>query len=233
MKSRMTIAVVVLIIVSGAIASDSRRKQKSAGREEVRNLEYFLHRLRTVEHLPVLENSHTAMSSTYDRQGDNRDDADFKTVVGRRNILLDVNGPGCVHRIFTGVVGKEIEGTSIQIFLDDEPNAVFDMPVYRFFDYKKGPIPYPLVFHKTYPGTLFPIPFEKKCLVQLVNDQNDNWGNYWQITYTIYPPPTRVESLHWPLTYSESEELRVLRQTWLKAEANAPAPPSKWLVEKK
>jgi len=94
-----------------------------AARDEVRNTEYFLHQLRTVEHLPVLENSHTAMASTYDRQGDNKDDADFKNIVGRRNILLDVNGSGCVHRIFTGVVGKEIAGTNIQIFLDDEPNA--------------------------------------------------------------------------------------------------------------
>jgi len=109
-----------------------------AVQNEVRNLEYFLRQMRSAEHLPVLEDSHTAMASTYDRQGDNRDDADFKNITGRRNILLDVNGPGCIHRIFTGVVGKEIEGTNIQIFLDDEPNAVFDMPVFKFFDYKKG-----------------------------------------------------------------------------------------------
>lgn len=233
MRSRTTIAAAVLVIVSVASAADTRNRQNPAGREEARDLEYFLRRMRTMEHLPELEKSHTAMASTYDRQGDNRDDADFKNIIGRRNILLDVNGPGCVHRIFTGVVGREIEGTSIQIFLDDEPNAVFDMPVYKFFDYKKGPIPYPLVFHKTYPGTLFPIPFAKRCLVQLVNDQNDNWGNYWQLTYTIYPPQTRVESLHWPLTDSENKELQLVRQAWLKAEANAPELPSKWSVEQR
>jgi hypothetical protein len=205
----------------------------SAAQNEVRNLEYFLHQMRSVENMPILENSHTAMSSTYDRQGDNRDDNDFKDIRGNRNILLDINGPGCIHRIFTGVVGKEIEGTKIQIFLDDEPNAVFDMPVYKFFDYKTGPIPYPLVFHKTYPGTLFPIPFARHCLVQLVNDQNDNWGNYWQVTYTIYPPKTKVESLRWPLSERENKELEAVRQVWLKAEANAPAPPLKWSVDKK
>jgi len=113
----------------------------SSAQNETRNLEYFLRHLRTVEDMPVLENSHTAMASTYDRQGDNRDDNDFKNIIGRRNILLDVNGPGCIHRIFTGVVGKKIAGTSIQILLDDEPNAVFDKPVYKFFDYKTGPIP--------------------------------------------------------------------------------------------
>ena len=112
-------------------------KSVSAAQNETRNLEYFLHQLRTVEHLPVLENSHTAMASTYDRQGDNRDDNDFKNIIGRRNILLDVNGPGCIHRIFTGVVGKEIAGTNIQIFLDDSPNAVFDMPVYQVLRLQK------------------------------------------------------------------------------------------------
>ena len=204
-----------------------------AAQNETRNLEFFLHQLRTTEHMPVLENSHTAMSSTYDRSGDNGDNNDFKNIIGRRNILLDVNGPGCIHRIFTGVVGKEIAGTNIQIFLDDSPTAVFDLPVHKFFDYKNGPIPYPLVFHKTYPGTLFPIPFAKHCIVQLVNDQNDNWGNYWQLTYTIYSPPTTVETLHWPLTDSESKELQAVREVWLKAEANAPAGPLKWSVEKK
>jgi len=203
----------------------------SAAQDEVRNMEYFLRRLRTVEHLPNLEKSHTAMSSTYDRRGDNGDNNDFKNMVGRRNILLDVNGPGCVNRIFTGVVGKEIAGTNIQIFLDGSPEAVFDLPIHKFFDYKNGPIPYPLVFHKTYPGTLFPIPFARHCLIQLVNDQNDNWGNYWQVTYTIYPEQTKVESLHRPLTESEDKELQAVRHEWLRAEANAPAPPSKWSIE--
>ena len=39
-------------------------KSVFAAQNEMRNLEYFLRQLRTVEHMPVLENSHTAMSST-------------------------------------------------------------------------------------------------------------------------------------------------------------------------
>jgi hypothetical protein len=200
---------------------------------EVRNLEYFLHQMRTAEDMPILENSHTAMASTYDRQGGNEDGNDFKDIRGNRNILLDVNGPGCIHRIFTGVVGKDVEGTKIQIFLDNNPEPVFDMNVNKFFDYKNGPIPYPLVFHKTYPGTLFPIPFEKHCFVQLVNDQNEHWGNYWQITYTTYQPQTRVESLHRPLSERENKEIEAVRKIWLKAEANGLPAPAKWSVEKK
>ena len=204
-----------------------------AGEGEVRNLEYFLRQMRTAENMPILEKSHTAMSSTYDRQGGNEDGNDFKDIRGNRNILLDVNGPACIHRIFTGLVGKEVEGTKIQIFLDNSSTAIFDMNVNEFLDYKNGPIPYPLVFHKTYPGTLFPIPFAKHCLVQLVNDQNEHWGNYWQITYTTYTPETKVESMHRPLTERENKELEAVRQEWLRAESKGLALPAKWSVEKK
>ena len=81
----------------------------------------------------------------------------------------------------------------MQIFLDHAERPVFDMPVERFFDDRNGPFPYPLVFHKTYPGTLFPIPFARHCRVQLVNPEAPNWGNFWQITYTTYSPETQGE----------------------------------------
>jgi hypothetical protein len=213
--------------------------------EPVRDVSWFLRRMRTVEHLPELENSHTAMSSTWDRTGGNNDGGDFKDLrpatpnEPARNVLLDVEGPGCIHRIFVGMVAPQHVGTRIQIFLDGEKKPVFDMPITEFFDYKSGPLPYPLVFQKSYPGTLFPIPFAKHCLVQLVNDQygkpgwNDFlWSNYWQVTYTRYPASVKVKSLAWPLDESEKAELEQTCQAWLKAESSPPAEPAKWAVEK-
>jgi hypothetical protein len=117
------------------------------------------------------------MSSTWDRSGGNADGTDFKNVVKPsadgpgRNILLDTPGPGCIHRIFVGVLTEQQAGTRIQIFLDHRPRPSFDLPILEFFNDSTGPFPYPLVFHKSYPGTLFPIPFEKHCLVQLVNER--------------------------------------------------------------
>ncbi len=167
--------------------------------------------MRTIDHLPELENSHTAMSSTWDRSGGNVDGTDFKNLVEAsaespgRNVLLDVAGPGCIHRTFVGRLGPQQAGTRIQVFLDRQKKPVFDMPILEFFDDEYGPFPYPLVFHKSYPGTLFPIPFEKHCLVQLVNGsfgdpdwKNASWSNYWQITYTRYPASASVKSLDWP-----------------------------------
>lgn len=199
-----------------------------------RDVGYFLRNLRTVDHLPALEHSKTMLSSTWHRSGDIGDPHDFKRIEGDLNILLDAEGSGCVHRIFTGVVKDDVlAGTRIQVFLDRSKTPLFDMPAVEFFDDKDGPLPYPLVFHKTYPGTLFPIPFAKHCLIQLVNkQQKKNWGNFWQITYTRYAPGTQVQSLSWPLDPSQQQEVQKTCQAWLQAESSPPASPDKWDVDK-
>lgn len=210
-----------------------------------RDLSCFLRRLRTVSHLPELEASHTAMASTWDRSGGNFDGTDFKNIVkptaesSGRNILLDAAGPGCIHRIFTGMLNDQLTGTRIQIFLDHHPKPVFDMPVLEFFSDSEGPIPYPLVFYKSYPGTLFPIPFEKHCLVQLVNERfgqpdwkDEAWGNYWQVTYTRYPDSVKVKSLVWPPSEAEKKEIAATAQAWLEAESQPPAEPDRWAIDR-
>ena len=210
----------------------------------VRDLTFFLRRLRTVDHMPELEASHTAMSSTWDRTGGNGDGTDFKNIVKPttdslgRNILLDTAGPGCIHRIFVGVLGEQQAETRIQIFLDHSAEPLIDMPILDFFSDSNGPFPYPLVFHKSYPGMLFPIPFEKHCLVQLVNnrfgkpDWNDAaWSNYWQIVHTRYPDSLNVKSLTWPLNETEKKETDATVQAWLEAETQPPAEPAKWSID--
>ncbi len=47
----------------------------------VRDLAFFLSRLRTVNPMPELEASHTAIPSTWDRSGGNGDGTDFKNIV--------------------------------------------------------------------------------------------------------------------------------------------------------
>jgi hypothetical protein len=210
----------------------------------VRDVTWFLQRLRTVEHLPQLEESHTALASTWDRSGGNADGTDFKRIDGTTNILFDAEGPGCVHRLFTG--GSEpgrddlpgylrVDDTRVQIFLDRNPTPLFDVPVIDFFNPAKGPIPYPLAGDKqqkwTYPGSLFPIPYARHCRVQLVNPGGTNWGCYWQIAYTTYPPGTAVESLTWPLPTRARAELDAVRKAWLEAQTAPPAPPE-WTLTK-
>jgi hypothetical protein len=208
--------------------------------EPPRDLTWFLQRLRSVDHLPELEDAHTAMSSTWDRAGGNADGADFKRIEkDGRNILLDVDGPGCIHRIFTGVLLPVMSDTRLQVFFDNAEKPSIDVPVLKFFDDTAGPLPYPLVFFKSYPGTLFPIPYAKHCRVQLVNrgfGRGDwkpaAWGNYWQITYTTYPPATEVKTLQWPPSADERREIDRTSRAWLKAESTPPDPPASPAVDK-
>lgn len=232
------IAAIAALCIGGQEMSGASAVFAAPPDDSTRDLTYFLRRLRTVDHLPELEQARTAMSSTWDRSGGNLDGWDFKRVQGDRNVLLDVEGPGCIHRIFTGllgngkdVLGRAAPGSSrLQIYFDHAEKPLFDMPVDEFFDDRDGPFPYPLVFHKTYPGILFPIPFARHCRVQLVNPAAPNWGNFWQITYTTYPSEIKVKSLTWPLNEAEKAEVAQVREAWLEAESRPPATPDQWTV---
>jgi len=118
------------------------------------------------------------MSSTWDRSGGHADGTDFKNVVSRLRTVQPQHPPG--HRRprlypsdLRGVLTEKQAGTRIQMFLDHSQKPIFDIPILEFFNDSTG-LSVPLVLHKSYPGTLFPIPFAKHCLVQLVNDRFGN-----------------------------------------------------------
>ena len=213
----------------------------SGSADPVRDTAYFLHRLRTIDHLPQLEESHTALASTWDRTGANADGTDFKRVEGTTNVLLDVDGPGVIHRLFTG--GSEpgrpdlpgylnVDGTRVQVFFDGAEQPGLDFPVTDFFDPDEGPIPAPLAGDKahgwTYPGSLFPIPYARHARVQIVNPEGKNWGCYWQVTYTTFPKGTPVETLQWPLPIAAKAELEAVGTAWREAQSTPPPPPARW-----
>ncbi|MEN8230312.1 MAG: glycoside hydrolase family 172 protein [Bacteroidota bacterium] len=245
-----TFITLLLIVLFTACASESGEK-KIATDNEVRNVSWFLERLRTVDHLPVLEDSHTAMISTWDTTGYNLDAYTHnRKIEGNANTILDIDGPGCIHRIFTGMIDERFDSTIIQIYLDHNETPLFDMPISEFFNEKTSPIPYPLVFVKTYPGLLLPIPFEKNIKVKIVtrpfreDDWNygqqagadwnrGRWGVFWQFVYTKYEDGVRVKSLNWPLDEDEQAELDNTLQAWLKAESSPPPAPEQWTREEK
>jgi hypothetical protein len=237
-----SLACSLVVGILGSLAACGPRAPEAPA---VRDTAWFLQKMRTVDHLPDLEDSHTAMTSTWDRTGGNGDGTDFKDIrkdgpgVLTKNVLFDASGPACIHRIFVGLLGPEQEGTRIQLFLDGAETPVFDMPILEFFDYRNGPLPYPLVFRKSYPGTLFPIPFEKHCRIQLVNPKfgqpgwsDRAWSNYWQVVYTRYPESVKIRSLTWPLDAREKTELNETCRAWLQAECSRPQKPETWSVEK-
>ena len=89
------------------------------------------------------------------------------------------------------------------------------------------------MFHKSYPGTLFPIPFASTAscswsTIALASRAGTMrlWSNYWQVTYTRYPDSVKVKSLVWPLSDVEKREVNATVQTWLEAESRPPAEPA-------
>jgi len=226
--------------------------------EPARDVGYFLKRLQTLDHLPELEDSHTAMSSTWDRTGGNIDGFDFKRVErDGRNVLLDVDGPGCIHRIMAACqqhsrrqgFSEKQNGTRIQITLDKADRPTIDMTLDDFLILREStPFPYPLVFEKTYPGCLHPIPYAEHCLVQLVNSDfqptQENydmfdwkekaiWGGWWQLTYTTYSKEVNVKTLSLPLEEDDRIEQAAVARTWLRAESSPPAAPKTWSVARR
>ena len=126
----------------------------------VRDVTFFLQRLHNLESLPELENSHTAMSSTFDPSGGDSDGTWFRGMVNENtNVLLDVDGPGCVNRITDANFRKHNAETHIQIFIDNAAVPVIDVPTKDYFTPDVSPFPRPLIDFKTFPGVcLFPIP---------------------------------------------------------------------------
>ena len=224
----------------------------------IRDVIWFLRRLRTVDHLLELENSHTAMSSTWDRaggnddpRGGNSDGQDFKCIEDGKNILLDVDGPGCIHRLGRWRVDtpgrerfRELEkDTRIQIIIDHSEKPLIDLKLPEFFtmNNNEGPFPYPLVSRKTLIISFFPIPYEEHCRIQLVSphyheDKNNfdimkyRWSLFWEITYTTYPLEIPVKSLSLPFTQDETWEIEKTCKAWLDAESSPPQEPAHWQV---
>jgi len=244
MIKKISIIVLLTALFAGCDPTSLEDQQNVDG--EVRDVSWFLKRMRSVDHLPILENSHTAMVSTWDTTGGNMDAFTHNwKVEGNTNTILDIDGPGCIHRIFTGFIDERFDNTQIQIYLDHSETPLFDMPITEFFDDRYSPFTYPLVFVKSYPGSLMPIPFEKNIKVQVVTrpyraedwihgpigeaDWNQGrWGVFWQFTYTKYREGTRVKSLDWPLSDDEQTALEKTCQAWVEAESAPPPEPAAW-----
>ncbi len=222
MTSRLT------ILIALSLLSCAPPPEQAAPADEVWDLTHFLRRLRTVDHLPLLEQYRTAMSSTWDRAGGNSDGQDFKKIDGDRNTLLDVDGPGCIHRIYTGILGPDVAHTRIRVFIDRQKKPLFDLPVNVFFHEHNVPFPYPLTAIGTYPGTHFPIPYARHVRVELSapSGPKERWGQVWQVTYSTYPTGTPVRSITWPPNAAARQELERVVGAWMVSAQLPPAAPA-------
>ncbi|MFV8752853.1 DUF2961 domain-containing protein [Nannocystaceae bacterium ST9] len=189
---------------------------------EGRDAADFLRALRERDELPRFRAQTSELAAGWDPAGGNElDGAVFDRVSGNVNVLLDVEGPGCIHRISTGDLTM-LAGTRIELRLDHELEPRLAMPAAAFFDPAHSPFA-ELVRVGTYPTVRMPIPFATHAELRLVSDDaSHDWGVFWQVGYSRYPDDAPVESLAIPLDAETRDELDRVAEVWANALVGEP-----------
>ncbi len=159
----------------------------------------------------------TALASSYDRTSQydaaadkyvgwsaNGDGTGFIRKEGDDWVLMDVQGPGCIWRIWsaTALAGH------VKIYLDGATTPTVDLPFVSYFDGTAAPFNRPnLVYNTGEAGHGYdnytPIPFQKSC--KIVAEKG--WGSYYQFTYTQFPADTIVPTFGMHLSSEDSGAL--------------------------
>ena len=162
---------------------------------------YFLDRLHELDDLPRLERSYAVLAANYDPEGGNGlDGYVYPGIDGYRNVLLEVEGPGCIHRISTGEL-EAARDTRVELRLDE--GLVVAMTVGELFDPETGPFAGGLTLtgefpEIRYPTIRMPLPFAERAELRLISPTQD-WGSFWQIGYTRYDEDVPIETLSLPM----------------------------------
>ncbi|MEM7232015.1 MAG: DUF2961 domain-containing protein, partial [Planctomycetota bacterium] len=103
-------------------------------------------------------------------------------------VAAEIEGPGVIWRVWSGLPGQG----HMKVWIDGGEKPVLDLPFADYFQSKSGPFAYPELVQVLSKGhnSYIPIPFQKSCRVVLEKD----WGLYYHVTYSKFPPGTNVPS---------------------------------------
>lgn len=130
--------------------------------------------------------SYDSATGAYRNWSANDDGHGFIRREGDGQVLVDLEGPGVLWRIWSAQPGQG----HIRIYLDGNSTPVVDKPFRDFFgDYEKE---YPGLAVTLSRGrnAFVPISFAKSCKVVM----SDGWGAYFHATHTRFAAGTQVES---------------------------------------
>ncbi len=172
----------------------------------------LVHRLVDLERLALLpaEGEVCRQASSYDRASvydestgryvnwsANNDGDGFIRQVNGRQVLAEIEGPGCIWRIWSAAA----RGGRVRIYIDAQDNfesATVNLPFNGYFNRENEPFTYPGLVYQTPSGygyeggynSYVPIPFNQSC--RIVADPG--WGLYYHFTYSQFPEGTTVPS---------------------------------------
>ena len=151
-------------------------------------------------------------SSTYDAEsgeyvqwGANNDGPNFIRHEGDRVVMAEMEGPGCIWRIWSA----RAEKGHVKIYLDGNDQPAVDLPFVNYFSGDTAPFNYPdLSYNLANLGCsgqnlYLPIPYQKSCKVVA----EPGWGRYYQFVYTTYPEGTKVPTFSTALAAQEAEAI--------------------------
>ncbi|MDD5522126.1 MAG: DUF2961 domain-containing protein [Kiritimatiellae bacterium] len=120
---------------------------------------------------------------------------------GDVQVLAEMEGPGCIWRIWSAAVGKG----HVKIYLDGASEPAVDLPFSAYFDGSSTPFTRSNLVHTVARGwnNYVPIPYQKSC--KIVADKD--WGNYYHFVYSTFPTGTQVPTFKRELTAEESSAL--------------------------
>jgi hypothetical protein len=142
-----------------------------------------------------------AAADTYIDWGANGDGYGVIRSEGDTVVLAEMEGPGCIWRIWSADPGDG----HVKIYLDGSLEPAIDLPFKAYFDLKHEPFVYPALVYTAALGrnSYVPIPYRKSCKVVAEN----GWGRYYHFTYSSFPKGTVVPTFQGALTAEEKTSL--------------------------
>jgi hypothetical protein len=179
------------------------------------------------------EGERAALASSYDRAsvydadndrylnwGANADGTGFVRMEGEDQVLAEIEGPGCIWRIWAATAG---EGP-VRIYLDGASEPAIDLPFAGYFDGKHEPFNRPsLVYVTTAKGynNYTPIPFRKSCKIVAA----PGWGKYYHFNYTTFAPDARPATFKRHLSAEDASALDAVDRKLRRCGENPAAAP--------
>ncbi len=170
----------------------------------------------------------TALASSYDRAsrydaendryldwGANADGTGVVRMEGENAILAEIEGPGCIWRMWCATVGSG----RVRIYLDGAEEPAVDLPSSALFDGAHEPFTRRRLVYQTAAmgyNNYTPIPFQKSC--RIVAEKN--WGKYYHFNYTQFPTDTRVPTFTRRLDGEAEAALDEVDRAWARVGEN-------------